>query len=138
MNPPPNCSPILHTYHRRPYLVDLPSADGFRTISGHVNIPPSHLADYKVGAITIIALASSNLSVSFVFLLPKMCFDVPIAFDSVHEPESFLEATTRPGWQATMDMEMQSIHDNHAWEIIPLPPRCTPITTKWVYKMKKD
>ena len=37
-----------------------------------------------------------------------------------------------------MDREMQSIYDNHTWELVPLPPGRTPITTKWVYKVKKD
>ena len=37
-----------------------------------------------------------------------------------------------------MDREKQSIYDNDIWGLVPLPPWCTPITTKWVYKVKKD
>ena len=33
---------------------------------------------------------------------------------------------------------MQSIYDNHTWDLVPLPPGRTPITTKWVYKVKRD
>lgn len=43
----------------------------------------------------------------------ETCYDVPIAFALVQEPQSFLEAATHLGWQATMDMEIQSIYDNY-------------------------
>lgn len=33
---------------------------------------------------------------------------------------------------------MQSICDNHTWELVHLPLGCTPITTKWMYKVKND
>ena len=96
-------------------------------------MPHSCLVDYEVGAITI--APSSNFLVSSALLSsPKICYDVPIAFDLVQGPQSFLEATTHPGWQATM----QSIYDNHIWELVPWPPWRIPIMTKWVYKVKKD
>ena len=68
----------------------------------------------------------------------ETCYDVPIAFALVQEPQSFLEATTHPGWQAAMDMKMQSIYDNHTWELVSLPLGCPRNMTKWVYKVKKD
>lgn len=42
-----------------------------------------------------------------------ICYEVPIVFDMVQEPQQFLKVATRPGWQAAVDMEMQLIHDNH-------------------------
>ena len=90
-----------------------------------------------MGAITI-APSSNFLVLSALLSSPKLCFDVLISFDSDSEPQNFLEATVHPGWQATMDWEMQAIYDNHTWNLVPFPPRCNPITTKWVYKVKKD
>ena len=54
------------------------------------------------------------------------------------EPSSFTEAETEKGWCDAMDEEMQSIVDNHTWELTELPPGHRAIGLKWVYKLKKD
>ena len=57
----------------------------FRTKSGRVSIPPSQLADYEVGAITI-APSSNFLVSSALFSSLKLCYDLPFSFDLVPEP----------------------------------------------------
>ncbi|MCI79203.1 retrotransposon protein putative Ty1-copia subclass, partial [Trifolium medium] len=37
-----------------------------------------------------------------------------------------------------MEEEMQSLHKNKTWEVVPLPIRKSAIGCKWVYKRKED
>jgi hypothetical protein len=37
-----------------------------------------------------------------------------------------------------MQQEMDSIVDNHTWELVDLPTSHCPITLKWVFKLKKN
>jgi len=46
---------------------------------------------------------------SALFSSPEMCYDVHIAFDLVQEPQSFLEATTHPRWQAAMEIKCNQV-----------------------------
>ena len=34
--------------------------------------------------------------------------------------------------------EMKAIEENETWQLIDPPPRCRPISLKWVYKVKRD
>jgi len=34
--------------------------------------------------------------------------------------------------------EIKVIEENETWELIDPPPRCCPISLKWVYKVKRD
>ena len=34
--------------------------------------------------------------------------------------------------------EMKAIEENETWQLIDPPPRCRPISLKWVYKVKQD
>jgi hypothetical protein len=56
-------------------------------------------------------------------------------------PKTYNEAisgNTRELWQVSMREEMESLESNDTWELVPLPPGCKAIGTKWVYKIKID
>ena len=39
-------------------------------------------------------------------------------------------------WQAAMDEEFNSIHENATWEIVSLPPGSKLVECKWVFQEK--
>lgn len=52
------------------------------------------------------------------------------------EPSSYEEASIVPAWQAAMTQELEVLHANHTWDIVPLPPGKKSIGYWWVYKIK--
>jgi hypothetical protein len=60
------------------------------------------------------------------------------------EPATFRQDQLSPQseqWQSAMDAELASLEDKHVMTIIPeneLPKDCKPLSTKWVYKTKKQ
>ena len=62
---------------------------------------------------------------------------------SVEDDESFtfkqaIKDKDRESWLVAMEEEMQSLHKNKTWEVVPLPVGKTAIGCKWVYKRKED
>jgi hypothetical protein len=49
---------------------------------------------------------------------------------------TFQQAQTNPHWQFAMEAEIDSIHKNQTWSLVPLPPNTKAISSKWVYKLK--
>jgi len=41
-------------------------------------------------------------------------------------------------WKETMVDEMASLHKNEAWDLVELSTRRKPISSKWVFKKKKN
>ena len=57
------------------------------------------------------------------------------------EPTTSKEAMERPDgkeWQSAMREEYESLVKNKTWELVDLPQGRTPISCKWVYKIKYD
>src|SRR3954464_12252366 len=55
------------------------------------------------------------------------------------EPQTFKEAITSsegPLWKEAIDSEIQSILQNHTWELVDLPSECKPLGSKWIFKRK--
>ncbi|XP_068338880.1 uncharacterized protein [Pyrus communis] len=55
------------------------------------------------------------------------------------EPQSFKEAMSTPEapfWKDTVNSEIDSIMQNHTWELVDLPPGNKPIGYKWIFKKK--
>ena len=55
------------------------------------------------------------------------------------EPESFEEAkddTHSQRWLSSMQDEMDSLHENHMYELVELPKGNRALRNKWVYKLK--
>jgi hypothetical protein len=54
------------------------------------------------------------------------------------ELRTFAEAEQDQAWRAAMQEEIDSIQDNHTWELTKLPCGCHTISLKWVFEQKKD
>ena len=55
------------------------------------------------------------------------------------EPETFDEAkedTHKRKWLSAMQDEMDSLHENHTYELVELPKGKKALRNKWVYKLK--
>ena len=55
------------------------------------------------------------------------------------EPQTFKEAVTSsegPQWKEAIKSEMDSILQNHTWELVDLPQGCKPLGYKWIFKKK--
>ena len=57
-------------------------------------------------------------------------------FEDSTEFLTFQQAQSNPHWQAAMEDEIDSIHRNHTWSLVSLPPNTKAISSKWVYKLK--
>ena len=55
-------------------------------------------------------------------------------------PQSFEEAMSSseaPLWKEAIQSEIDSILQNHTWELVNLPPSCKPLGCKWIFKRKR-
>ncbi|KAJ9559825.1 hypothetical protein OSB04_004985 [Centaurea solstitialis] len=55
------------------------------------------------------------------------------------EPQTFQEAVTSsegPQWKEAIKSEMDSILQNHTWELVDLPAGCKPLGHRWIFKRK--
>ncbi|GJU81793.1 retrotransposon protein, putative, ty1-copia subclass [Tanacetum coccineum] len=62
-----------------------------------------------------------------------------VSFIIENEPTSHREALTSskgPQWTEAIKSEIDSILQNHTWELVNLPPGCKPLGYKWVFKKK--
>ena len=56
-----------------------------------------------------------------------------------NEPQSFNEAMSTPEapmWKEAVNSEIESIMQNHTWELVDLPPRSKPLGCKCIFKRK--
>ena len=59
----------------------------------------------------------------------------------VNEPINYREAINgldQEKWRKAIDEELQAHQKNETWSIIQMPENCTPIDSKWVFKIKQD
>ena len=85
-------------------------------------VPPVRLHDYDVQN-----HVDLNCSVDFYYNL----------IDNV--PNSYTEAVACDqtlAWKHAMNDEISSLHENHTWDLTPLPEGRTPVGGKWVYAVK--
>ncbi|KAD5802609.1 hypothetical protein E3N88_13969 [Mikania micrantha] len=55
------------------------------------------------------------------------------------EPQTYLDAVTSsegPQWKEAIKNEIDSILQNHTWELVDLPPGCKPLGYRWIFKRK--
>lgn len=55
------------------------------------------------------------------------------------EPQRFSEAVSCPEasyWKEAVNSEIESIMQNHTWELVDLPPGSKPLGCKWIFKRK--
>ncbi|CAL8118819.1 unnamed protein product [Prunus armeniaca] len=56
-----------------------------------------------------------------------------------NEPQTYKEAMTSPEapfWKEAINVEVESIMQNHTWELVDLPPGNKPLGYKWIFKKK--
>ena len=66
-------------------------------------------------------------------LLDYHCYT---ALATLHEPQTFREASTDPLWQIAMKEEIDALTKNHTWDLVTLPPSQSVVGCKWIYKIK--
>ncbi|XP_018403755.1 PREDICTED: retrovirus-related Pol polyprotein from transposon TNT 1-94 [Cyphomyrmex costatus] len=57
------------------------------------------------------------------------------------DPETVKEATKRPDrklWIEAMQREYDSLLENKTWDLVDLPPSKTALTSKWIFKIKRN
>lgn len=57
---------------------------------------------------------------------------------AVVEPSSYEEAQQHSEWVDAMETEMEMIHKNQTWELVPRPDERKVIGVKWIYKAKMN
>ncbi|XP_070029916.1 uncharacterized protein [Nicotiana sylvestris] len=62
-----------------------------------------------------------------------------VTFLLENEPQTFKAAMLSSNsafWKEAVNSEIQSILDNHTWELVDLPPGNNPLGSKWIFKRK--
>jgi hypothetical protein len=59
------------------------------------------------------------------------------ALDPTAEPRHFQSALGIPHWRAAMELEIQALHKNDTWQLVPSRSGVNVIDSKWVFKVKK-
>ena len=62
-----------------------------------------------------------------------------ISFMTIGEPQTYKEAMTSPealSWKEAINSDVESILQNHTWELVDIPPESKPIGCKWIFKRK--
>ncbi|CAL8170379.1 unnamed protein product [Prunus armeniaca] len=57
---------------------------------------------------------------------------------STIEPSSFKAASQSPEWQSAMREEIEALHAQGTWDLVPLPAHKNLVGCKWVYRIKKN
>ncbi|WJZ92521.1 hypothetical protein VitviT2T_011510 [Vitis vinifera] len=66
-------------------------------------------------------------------LLDYHCYT---ALATLHEPQTYCEASLDPLWQIAMKEELDALTKNHTWDLVTLPPGQSVVGCKWIYKIK--
>jgi len=52
------------------------------------------------------------------------------------EPTTYEQALSDPKWFEAMRTEFNALENQKTWSLVPLPPNCRPIGSKWVFRIK--
>ena len=55
---------------------------------------------------------------------------------SIVEPTTYKQALSDPKWCEAMTTELTTLENQKKWSLVPLPPNCRPIGSKWVFRIK--
>jgi hypothetical protein len=78
-------------------------------------------------------------------LKPKVFFSsryhIPVCFladlaAQPPEPTSYRQALQIPQWKQAMQAEMDALHANNTWTLVPRKPDMNVVSSKWVFKVK--
>ncbi|BBH05526.1 hypothetical protein Prudu_016938 [Prunus dulcis] len=69
----------------------------------------------------------------------RKAFSASTSIDlSTIEPSSFKAASQSPEWQSAMREEIEALHAQGTWDLVPLPAHKNLVGCKWVYRIKKN
>ena len=100
--------PHLETGSPAPALPEDPLQDIPPRHSTQVRSIPTHLLDYH-------------------------CYT---ALATLHEPQTYHEASTNLLWHIAIKEELDALTKNHNWDLVTLPPGQSVVGCKWIYKIK--
>ena len=118
-----------------PTIVDPPSVDNVHSLSNNqVNLiptssrpirdkyPPSYLNIYDCPTIN----------------KPPHSHDALLI--SIEEPKTLKTALKYTNWRTAMHEEIDALHQNNTWSLVPRPPGANVVGSKWIFrtKMKED
>ena len=66
-------------------------------------------------------------------LLDYHCYT---ALPTLHESQTYREASIDPLWQIAMKEELDALTKNHSWDLVTLLPGQFVVGCKWIYKIK--
>lgn len=52
------------------------------------------------------------------------------------ELKTYKVALKDPNWQQTMQLEINALHENRTWTLVPPSPQMNLVSSKWVFKVK--
>lgn len=55
---------------------------------------------------------------------------------STKEPRGYKSAAKKKEWLDAMDSEMEALHTNNTWDLVPRPPIANVVGSKWVFRTK--
>ena len=75
--------------------------------------------------------------------IPAQRLTYKVEVDKLREPETWEEMLTlsprkQHQWTAAAEEEMKSLFDHDMWELAELPPGQKAVSSKWVFKAKRD
>jgi len=67
---------------------------------------------------------------------PKYALIIIPSADIPCNPHNIRSALAHPGWKAAMGEELEALHKNQTWKLVPCTPNLHVIGSKWVFKSK--
>ncbi|KAL2231194.1 UNVERIFIED_CONTAM: Retrovirus-related Pol polyprotein from transposon TNT 1-94 [Sesamum indicum] len=69
--------------------------------------------------------------------IPSRLNDFQVALN-ISEPSNVDEALKSKEWLGSMNEEMNSLKDNHTWDLVPKPKDFSLVDRKWIFKIKQE
>ena len=70
-------------------------------------------------------------------LVAEYCFATSLITET-DEPNSVEDALSNPNWVQAMKSEMNAMHDNNTWELVPRPVGKNIVGSRWIFKIKRN
>lgn len=144
--PPPPPDPPLQTYHRRRPRHHAPTSD-----SGPLGSDPSTVVppvpdptDNDNDDLPIAQRKGTRSTLNPYPVYNYVRYDrlsqpysaCVASLASVQIPRTTGEAMSHPGWRKAMIAEMEALHSNHTWDLVPLPPGKSKVGCRWIFTPK--
>ncbi|XP_068331494.1 uncharacterized protein [Pyrus communis] len=115
----------------KPWILDSGATDDIvsdSTLCTTTKPPSIPVVNLPMGSSILITCTGTDLASE------KMIGSANIISSS--EPTTYAEAILDPNWQQAMHTELDALHHNQTWDLVPLPTGPKHIGSKWVFKKK--